>query len=220
MKVAIFDFDGTLYKNETFSLLMNHLKEHPEYGSRYNRFYRSILVPYIGYKIRIYPESKMKIQMMQRYLRTFAGLTENELTDYFAEIANQMNEYYNQKVVAKLHEHAANNVYIMIVSGAFTPLLQEVAKDFPVDKIIGTDVPLINGSLDMHKNIDHVQAERKTELIYKALQEKEVNWENSFAYGDSFSDLPVLELVGNPVAVCPDEKLRETAVKNKWEIIE
>ena len=42
MRVAIFDFDGTIYAEETFTLLMKHLKEHPIYHSSYKRFYRAI----------------------------------------------------------------------------------------------------------------------------------------------------------------------------------
>ena len=220
MRVAIFDFDGTLYKNETFTLLMNHLKEHLVFGSRYKSFYRSILAPYIGYKMRVYPEGKMKMQLMQRYLRTFSGLTNTELDEYFVEVATEMKEDFNKEVVSKLVDHAQNGEYVMIVSGAFTPLLKAATKDFPVDKIIGTEIPLQNNILDMKKEIDHVQAERKTELIRESLKGKQINWDDSYAYGDSYSDLAVLKVVGNPVAVCPDNKLLEVANKNKWEIIQ
>jgi len=215
MKVAIFDFDGTIYKKETFTLLMDHLKNHPTYGSRYKRFYRSVLAPYIGYKIRIYPERKMKLQMMHRYLRTFQGLTEIEFAHYFAEIASKMKPDLNTEVISRLEEHTKNDVYIMIVSGAFTPLLQDVFKPFPVDQIIGTNVPFHNGEFDMSQQIDHVHAERKTELIKKNLKGKEIDWENSYAYGDSYSDLSVLNLVGNPVVVCPEDSFRMVAYENK-----
>ncbi|MEI3607277.1 HAD family phosphatase [Pseudogracilibacillus sp. SE30717A] len=220
MRVAIFDFDGTLYKKETFNLLMNHLKKHPVYGSRYKSFYRAILLPYLAYKIRVYPERKMKKQLMQRYLRSFSGLTKNELDKYFAEVATEMKEDFSEEVVSKLHDHVHNNDYVMIVSGAFTPLLEAVTLEFPVDEIIGTEIPLQNNTLDEQKDIDHVQAERKNELIHEALRDKQINWENSYAYGDSYSDLSVLNLVGHPVAVCPDEKLRRIATENKWEVLE
>ncbi|MBO1002834.1 HAD family hydrolase [Pseudogracilibacillus auburnensis] len=220
MKLAIFDFDGTLYKNETFPLLMKHLKEHTTYGPRYKGLYRSVLVPYISYKLKMYPERKMKMQMMQKYLRAFSGLTETELDEYFAEIANKMRDDFNQDVFSRLHKHNKDNFHTMIVSGAFTPLLKSVAKDVPVDTIIGTDVPLMEGFYDPKMPIDHVQAERKTELVHDKMNNESIDWENSFAYGDSYSDLFVLKLVGNPVAVSPDEKLREVAIQNKWEIIE
>ncbi len=220
MRVAIFDFDGTLYKKETFNLLMNYFKEHPVYGSRYKRFYRSILPPYIGYKMRLVKESNMKKQMMQRYLRSFSGLTAAELDTYFAEVAVAMKEDFNQEVVSKLHTHVQNGDYVMIVSGAYTPLLKAITKELPVDAIIGTEVPIINNKLNEHEEIDHVQAERKNERIHEALLDKQVDWESSYAYGDSFSDLSVLNLVGHPIAVCPDDKLKSIAIKNNWTIME
>lgn len=219
MKLAIFDFDGTLYKKETFTLLMNYLKSHPTYGSRYNRFYRSILLPYISYKVRLYPEEKMKANLMHKYLKTFKGLTKEQLHTYFAEVAKEMEKDMNLEVISRMKKHAEDGYYIMIVSGAFTPLLQTIAEDLPVDHIIGTEVPLSNGMFDDRIPIDHVHANRKTELIHSFLEGKSVDWENSVAYGDSFSDVVVLQLVGKPVAVCPDERLRKIAQEKNWEIL-
>ena len=53
MRVAIFDFDGTLYAEETFTILMKHLKEHPIYQSSYKSFYRAIVPPYIANKLKL-----------------------------------------------------------------------------------------------------------------------------------------------------------------------
>ena len=40
----------------------------------------------------------------------------------------------------------------------------------------------------------------------------------SYAYSDSFTDLPMLELVGHPVAVNPDGELRAVATERGWPI--
>jgi phosphoserine phosphatase len=42
----------------------------------------------------------------------------------------------------------------------------------------------------------------------------------SFAYADSHSDLPMLQVVGNPVAVQPDITLLRHARKNSWPIVD
>ena len=47
----------------------------------------------------------------------------------------------------------------------------------------------------------------------------EINWENSFAYGDGLSDIDLLERVGRPVAVYPDGGLRAMAEERGWRII-
>jgi hypothetical protein len=45
-----------------------------------------------------------------------------------------------------------------------------------------------------------------------------VDLNGSFAYSDSITDLPMLEAVGNPVAVNPDRELRRMAEQREWRI--
>ena len=42
--------------------------------------------------------------------------------------------------------------------------------------------------------------------------------EDATFYSDSISDLPLLELVGEPVAVNPDPRLRRVAERRRWRI--
>ena len=42
----------------------------------------------------------------------------------------------------------------------------------------------------------------------------------SFAYADSHSDLPMLQTVGNPVAVSPDIPLMRAAGRAHWSVVE
>ena len=41
-----------------------------------------------------------------------------------------------------------------------------------------------------------------------------------YAYTDSQTDLPMLELVGNPVAVNPDSELRKIATEHEWPVLD
>nr|WP_124071786.1 HAD-IB family hydrolase [Filibacter tadaridae] len=219
MRVAIFDFDGTLYAKETFQLLMEHLKSHPVHHTKYNRFFRSLLPPFIGYKMKIVPESKMKERSMQIYLDALAHLNNEELVAFFEEMTDKVQQDFNPAVVNRFNQHAADNIHIMLVSGAYTHLLHAVTGGMQFDTIIGTDIPMKEQSIDSQTPIFHVQGSRKNEKIKLALDGLEIDWENSFAYGDSFSDLSVLELVGNPVAVRPEPRLRTIAKERSWEII-
>ena len=44
-----------------------------------------------------------------------------------------------------------------------------------------------------------------------------INWEASYAYADSKTDIPLLERFGHPVATYPDAELSEYALKHDWE---
>jgi phosphoserine phosphatase len=48
----------------------------------------------------------------------------------------------------------------------------------------------------------------------------DIDLDRSFAYADSHSDLPMLETVGNAVAVSPDIPLMRAASRNQWSVVE
>src|SRR5690625_4224381 len=182
MRVAIFDFDGTLYKKETFPVLMKHLKEHPLYHKRYKRFFRTILPPYIGYKLKVYPEHKMRARSMQIYLSSLNELSTEEVYLFFGDLADKMKDDYNAKVLEQLKRQASNGDTIMIVSGAFTPLLEAATKKYNIDKIIGTEVPFADNKFDSKAPIYHIQGTRKKEKIQESFENAEIDWKNSYAY--------------------------------------
>ncbi|MER2089704.1 HAD family phosphatase [Sporosarcina sp. JAI121] len=219
MRVAIFDFDGTLYSEETFQLLMSHLRYHPIHKSKYKRFYRAILPPFIGHKLKLVPEAKMKERSMQIYLNALGISSMDEMDSYFGELTEKVREGFNLELISRLKQHTDENVHIMLVSGAYTSLLQSVTKALHFDTIIGTEIPMNGDSIDYRTPIYHIQGQRKNDKIKEVLDGKEIDWQNSFAYGDSLSDLSVLELVGNPVAVRPEPKLQVIAKEREWEII-
>lgn len=219
MRVAIFDFDGTLYPQETYTLMMNYLKEHPVHSSKYKKFYKALMKPYLAYKMKLYPEGKMKAKSMQIYLNALKDLSQEELEAYFIEMSDGMSKDLNQTVVERLKKHLIDGDHVLVVSGAFTTMLNEVTKEYAVHQVIGTEIPYSNGSLDTANEIFHIQGIRKNMMIDQALDGYEIDWENSTAYGDSISDISVLELVGNPVAVRPENRLRSIAEERKWEIL-
>ncbi|SFQ08459.1 HAD-superfamily subfamily IB hydrolase, TIGR01490 [Psychrobacillus psychrotolerans] len=220
MRVAIFDFDGTIYAEETFTLLMKHLKEHPTYHSSYKRFYRAIVPPYIANKLKLYPDNKMKKRSMQLYLEAFNGLTKQEMDIYFSEIKATMQQDFNAKVLERLKRHQEENIHILLVSGAYTQFLERVTDGLVFNQIIGTDIFYKDDKVYTKNAINHVNGQQKTLKVHEALDGHQIDWENSYAYGDSFSDMPVLELVGNPVAVRPEEKLRSLANARGWEVMD
>ena len=40
-----------------------------------------------------------------------------------------------------------------------------------------------------------------------------------YAYSDSSTDIPMLEIVGHPYAVNPDRELRKVAAANEWPVL-
>ncbi len=60
----------------------------------------------------------------------------------------------------------------------------------------------------------------KAEAMENVAREKGIDLSGSFSYYDSITDLPMLEAVGNPVAVNPEKELRAIAEERGWPILE
>ena len=75
--------------------------------------------------------------------------------------------------------------------------------DFPVEIIVADDA-----STDATPSIIREYAERE-----------DINLSESYAYSDSISDLPMLSIVGHPVAANPDFRLKEVALQHDWPIL-
>jgi HAD superfamily hydrolase (TIGR01490 family) len=219
MKVAIFDFDGTLFPNETSPLLMGHLKNHPLHFQKYRNFFLRLLPVYLAYKCKLYPEQKMKEYSMWSYIAAFGTSPKSEIDQFFSQIGESMSQNLSEPVLHRLEQHRREGYYTMLVSGAYEPLLHSVTKNVNFDCIIGSSIPYNDEKLSKNPSIKYIYGERKSDFINAHLSHTEVDWQNSFAYGDSYTDLNVLELVGNPVAVNPEPRLLEVANHKKWEII-
>ncbi len=55
-------------------------------------------------------------------------------------------------------------------------------------------------------------------MLASYARRRNVELSRSYAYGDSISDLPMLEAVGNPVAVNPDKRLLAAAQERNWQV--
>lgn len=146
MKVAIFDFDGTLFPNETFPLLMGHLKNHPLHFQKYRNFFLRILPVYLAYKCKLYPEQKMKEYSMWSYIAAFGTSPKSEIDQFFSQIGESMSQNLSEPVLHRLEQHRREGYYTMLVSGAYEPLLHSVTKNVNFDCIIGSSILKYNNT--------------------------------------------------------------------------
>lgn len=218
MKVALFDFDGTLYPYETFNILMERLKRHPRYKRNYKRFVRKFAPIYFFYKLKLVNKATMQSKAMEYYILSFKKNSRREIESFFNEVAGDMIDDLREPLIRKIKQLKRDNYYVMLISGAFIPLLEAIFQGYDIDCIVGSKINYVGERLDYKSRFERVYADRKIDIIRQHFSGKEVDWKNSEAYSDSYADLKMLELVGKPVAVKPDERLMAIASRKQWQI--
>jgi HAD superfamily hydrolase (TIGR01490 family) len=124
------------------------------------------------------------------------------------------------EMVAEVRAHQDAGRPAFIVSAASNGVVELLARVLDMEGGIGTRYEVdaegrYTGRLVGGLNYGAL----KVEPIRRFAADHGIDLERSWAYSDSASDLPMLELVGNPVAVNPDSGLARVAAERGWKVM-
>lgn len=117
-----------------------------------------------------------------------------------------------------LHSAAGRDTYI--VSASPIEIIQDFAEALDMTAAIGTVSEIVDGVYTGRLAEPFCYGEGKAVAIEKIATENDYDLDQCYGYTDSISDLPMLEIVGHPVAVNPDRALESIARMRGWPIIE
>lgn len=123
--------------------------------------------------------------------------------------------YAEARELITFHQNAGHDV--IIISASASQLVEPIAAELGVDRVIATELEVVDGYFT--GNVDfYAKGSAKAEAMAAVAEREGYHLAASYAYSDSATDIPMLEMVGNPVAVNPDRGMKTMAVDNNWEI--
>jgi HAD superfamily hydrolase (TIGR01490 family) len=148
------------------------------------------------------------------------GVSESTVNELSAEIfKNHILKSIRPEVQSEINFHKKNGGRNVILSSAILPLCQIVAERLGIDDVICSNLEVLNGIYSGRTSGPLCFGEEKVIRLIDYCKKNNINPIYSWYYGDSISDLPVLNSVGNPVCVNPDKKLKKEAHKRGWKIL-
>ena len=125
------------------------------------------------------------------------------------------------ETVRLAQEHIAKGREVWIVTASPVEMAEHIAKQLGLTGGLGTIVHrdengILTGQLDGRP----LHGALKAKAIKKLSRERGISLKKSYAYSDSFNDLPMLGRVGHPVAVNPDKQLLKYAELTGWKILD
>lgn len=122
--------------------------------------------------------------------------------------------YSEARELIQFHQAAGHDV--IIISASATHLVEPIAEELGVTHVAATELEVIDGTFTGNI-LRYLKGDAKADVITELATTQGYDLANSFAYSDSATDIPMLALVGNPVAVNPDRALKKHALENAWE---
>ena len=219
-KVAFFDFCDTLVDFQTGDAFIDFIRENTKKKKAlvFEKF-RVFLIKIRFFSIlnKIFPNHNWhkKLKLFQ-----LKGNIKSEI-EYLSLLyySQRIKPHLITRIVQELEQYKEKGYAIYIVSGGFTDYIVHFCKEFEINEPIATDIKYKDGiCLGIIDGIDCMHA-AKIDKIKKVIDLSNIDWEQSVAYSDSITDLPLLTIVKNGVVISKKHSQNWAASNNLKEVI-
>ena len=214
--LAIFDLDNTILNGDSDYSWINFLidmeyVDKDEYERKNQYFYDKYYEGTLDYD-----------EWAEFALSTIKGKKPNDLKDLITKFMSSVIEpMINVYALRLLHNHHHNNDVMLLASATNSVIVNPIAMRLGFENIVATDVEIVDGVYSGKMKGIAALGEGKLHKVREwMLDNKFNNFNNVTFYSDSINDFPLLAEVSKPIAVNPDNKLREECERRAWKIID
>ncbi|AWJ90326.1 hypothetical protein Sp245p_11270 [Azospirillum baldaniorum] len=221
-RFAFFDVDETVIRFKSMFVFANHYynRTGPLPGVIGPLRHRAFMARMNGY-LRA-GRSREFINMA--YYREFAGRSQAAVQrlvrDWFRELRESGQDIYFPAVLEVIRRHQAANTRVVLVSGSFTELLEPIAEELNVFKVLATRLKVENGRYTGAILPQQMIGAGKAAAVRLLLEDEGADRADSWAYGDHHSDIPMLSEVGHPTIVSRDPEMIRLAAERQWDVLD
>ena len=216
-RLAVFDIDGTILKGQSPAIMVFNM-----FRLRVMPVKDAVMAGLWGlrYKAGLTDET---VAVRNRIFEAISHIPAGEVDSIISDIYERsMRPRLREKALEKIAWHHEQGDYVVLVSATFEKLCALIAHDVGADAFLATRMHIEDGYYTGDVHGEPVESEEKL-LRLVAFADEEFGpdgWEVSYSYADHPSDLSVLSIAYNPVAVNPKPRLEKMAKANGWAIEE
>jgi HAD superfamily hydrolase (TIGR01490 family) len=216
MAACYFDVDGTLVKTNlvhpTLYYLLHQANPQQSLGKLVGAFLRAPRL--------LAAELRDRRLFNEELYALYKGTSEDRLLTLADEAYKQVLEPAIYKGARELVSTCKDKGHeVVIVSGALDFLMHRLAKELGADDVIANKLEFLDGLATGRMLPPVVAGPTKALLVRDHARARGYDLDACFAYSDSYSDVPMLSVVGHPAAVNPDRALDRLARAYQWPIV-
>lgn len=215
-KAAFFDVDGTLVRtNIVHAFAYYAMNQGTIFGTAWQTAKTVVTAPLLWATDRV--NRKAFNELFYRY---YEGQSEDRLETLADELFEDVLEpAVYPRTPQLIDEVKRSGCRVVFVTGALDFTVRRLARHLGADDLIANRMRFVDGFATGQVVPPIIEGAHKAVAIRDYCVKHGLALEKSFAYSDSFSDYPMLSVVGHPTAVNPDAKLRRVARAYEWPVI-
>lgn len=195
--LALFDFDGTLYTDDSFTGFIFYALKKPQI------IWRGLkILPWItAYYLKLYPAHRMRPKL---YGNMFKDSDAEEILQLAQDYAQQLVFKFNPKLLQQLRQHQQLGHEIALVSASLDLYLKPVCTYLNID-LLCSEVEIKAGKITgFYQTPDCSNAQKKLRILEKYRLE---DYAEIYAYGNSEEDQEMLSLAHQRYLEGQDQQL-------------
>lgn len=211
MALAIFDLDNTLIHGDSDYLWGKFLIEQNAVDAEH--FEKSNDAFYADYQA-----GTLDIMAYQRF--SLAPLASQPMDTLIAWRKTFMHQYilpiYQDKAQAIVDKHRQQGDQLLIITATNSFVTRPIADLYGIEALIGTDPEIKDNRFTGEVVGTPSFQQGKVTRLEEWLANQQLDLKDSYFYSDSHNDIPLLELVDNPIMVDADEALLSHGQTKQW----
>lgn len=215
MSLAIFDLDNTLIGGDSDYLWGEFLcdegiiSDRQSFEKKNDYFYQQYELGLLD----IYAWAEFSFEILSHY-------SINELEAFHVKfMAQKIEPIFLEKAQDCINSHKKNGDTVLVITASNTFVTAPIVKRYGINHLIATEPEIVSGRYTGKVSGIPCFKSGKIENLMPWLERNSESLKDSTFYSDSHNDLPLLELVDNPVAVNADKILAKIAQTNGWDIL-
>lgn len=157
---------------------------------------------------------------LEMALKPLADNTPEQLAAWHQQfMASKIEPNILPKAEELLARHRTKGDILMIITATNRFITAPIAERLGVDHLIAVNPEVQHGRYTGRVTGIPSYREGKVTRLQQWLDQHDISMEGAWFYSDSHNDLPLLEKVDHPVAVDPDDTLRQVAEERQWRIM-
>ncbi len=217
MQLALFDLDNTLLTGDSDSGWISYLVDQGILDRQ--TFEQQNAVFFAQYQAGTLDIDEYHAFQMQSLTCLPRAALERHLDDY---LETRIRPMITEKARSQVNRHLENGDLCALVTATNCFITSPICREFGIPHLIATVAAQENGEFTGKPRGTPSFREGKISRVDDWLESLGLwrgSFERSWFYSDSLNDLPLLEIVSDPVAVNPDPTLRAHAERAGWEIL-
>ncbi len=212
MPLAIFDLDNTLIGGDSDYLWGEFLcdegiiTDRESFQKMNDYFYHQYEIG----ELDIYAWAEFSFKVLSEH--SFDKL--NQLRKDFME--TKIRPIFLEKAQNCIDNHKKNGDSVLVITASNTFVTQPIVEMYGIEHLLATEPEFVSGRFTGKVSGIPCFQSGKIDNLMPWLEKNNENLIGSYFYSDSHNDLPLLELVDNPVAINGDPILIAAANDNGW----